>query len=80
MTDDDSVVAEARKLRIDRVFPNGVAWIAFIRHLWVANLVTRAKQIAKAVYKFSIPLVMRALASTLNKKNLFSHYIKSVID
>src|SRR6185312_2260821 len=60
-------------LPLQHRFPSRVTGIALVRHDRVADLVTRSKFFAQAFDKLVVPIVMGAIATTLNKQHLPCH-------
>jgi len=73
VTDHDRTVIQARKLFLQRRPPCGVAWIVFIGHAWIADLVTRPELAYQTLDKLAVPLIMNARATALNEEQLAFH-------
>ena len=73
VTDHDRTVVQARKLFLQRRPPCGVAWIVFIGHAWIADLVTRPELAYQTLDKLAVPLIMNARATALNEEQLAFH-------
>src|SRR3954447_31548 len=70
MTDENRVIVQRREFSLDRRLPCGVAWVVFVRHPRIADLVTRPQLAPKALDKLVIPFVMGTRAASLNKEQL----------
>jgi hypothetical protein len=70
MTDENRVIVQTREFPLDRRLPCGVAWVVFVRHSRIADLVLRPQLAPKALDKLVIPFVMDPRTASLNEEHL----------